>query len=194
MKRKWTYALLALFALTVVAGTWALADDDGYYRGRGPGMMWGGGYGPGMMGNGYGPGMMGGYGPGMMGNGFGPGMMGFGMGPAMSQLPAEKQEQLRKLHIGAAQAMVPMMADMQAKMDALRDAMRAYPVDQAAAKKAFEAMGKARDQMFALHLATLAQAQQIVGKDAWDDMQDYGGWGRGHGPGMMGPDGRGPKR
>ena len=35
--------------------------------GYGPGMMFGQGYGPGMMGPGYGPGMMGNYGPGMMG-------------------------------------------------------------------------------------------------------------------------------
>ena len=39
----------------------------GHRSGYGPGMMYGQGYGPGMMGPGYGPGMMGNYGPGMMG-------------------------------------------------------------------------------------------------------------------------------
>ena len=39
----------------------------GNRSGYGPGMMYGQGYGPGMMGPGYGPGMMGNYGPGMMG-------------------------------------------------------------------------------------------------------------------------------
>lgn len=47
----------------------ASAQRGGY----GPGMMFGQGYGPGMMGPGYGPGMMGNYGSGMMG---GCGMMG----------------------------------------------------------------------------------------------------------------------
>jgi Spy/CpxP family protein refolding chaperone len=172
------------------------ADDDGYGPGwgrRGPGMMWGGGYGPGMMGRGWGEG---GYGPGMMGGG----MMGLG-GAGFSQLPADKQEQLRKLYVTEGQSMVVLMADMQAKASALQEAMNKFPVDESAAKKAHEVTDKVRDQMFALHLSTLAQAQKVIGKEAWEKLQAEGygpGYGpdyrRGRGPGMMGPGGRGPNQ
>jgi len=85
-KRRITMAV-ALAMATTFAGTAITAQaeqpvpaNESPYAGYGPGMMWGGGYGPGM-GGGYGPGMMGGgYGPGM-GGGYGPGMMGGGYGP-----------------------------------------------------------------------------------------------------------------
>lgn len=55
---------IALATLAITSPASAQPDTSGRY---GPGMMYGQGYGPGMMGPGYGPGMMGGYGPGMMG-------------------------------------------------------------------------------------------------------------------------------
>jgi Spy/CpxP family protein refolding chaperone len=178
---KWL-ALAAVLAAVLAIGGMAIAESDDYIRGFG----WG--RGPGMMG--------GGYGPGMMGGGYGPGMMGFG-GPAFWNLPADKQDQLRKLHVSAGQAMVALMADMEAKGAALREAVSKFPIDEAAAKKAHDAMGKLRDQMFELRLKTLAQAQQIVGKEAWEEWHSAGwgpGYGQGRGPGMMGPGPRGPNR
>ena len=57
---------IAFAALTISPPVSAQMGNRG---GNGPGMMYGQGYGPGMMGPGHGPGMMGpGYGPGMMGN------------------------------------------------------------------------------------------------------------------------------
>ncbi len=182
MKRPIWIALAALAAAVLVTGGLALAQDYGY----GPGMMGGGGYGPGMMGGG------GGWGRG----GFGSGMMGFGTGPALAQLPAEKQEQLRKLQVTTMQSMVALMSDMQVKGQALHEALGKFPIDQTGAKKAHDAMDQTRTQMFALHLTTLAQAQQIMGKETWESLQSSG-YGPGHGPGpggMMGPGPRGPAK
>jgi len=184
MKRGMWFASLSLAAAVLMVGGMAMAED---FSGYGPGWRHGGGYGGGMMGSG-------GYG-GMMGGGGYGGMMGFGMGPGFSNLPAEKQDQLRKLQVSTGQAMVAMMADMQAKGETLREVMSKFPVDQAAAKKAHEAVSGVREQMFAQHLSALAQAQKIVGKEAWEQMQSEGyGPGAGRGPGMMGPGGRGPNR
>jgi hypothetical protein len=185
MKRSWWIALAVAGVALVVAGGLALAenDDQWFHRGYGPGMMWEGGMGPGMMGGGYGPGTMGG------------GTM--GMGPAFRQLPAEKQEQLRKVQVSTLQAMVALMTDMQAKAETLQEAMGKFPIDQPAAKKAHDAVKLVQDQMFALRLSQLAQVQQIVGKDTWDTLQNQSwGWGPGRGGpgGMMGPGGRGPAR
>jgi hypothetical protein len=54
---------IAVAALTISSPVSAQMGNRGY----GPGMMYGQGYGHGMMGPGYGLGMMGNYGPGMMG-------------------------------------------------------------------------------------------------------------------------------
>jgi Spy/CpxP family protein refolding chaperone len=184
MKRGMWFALLAVLAAVLVVGGMAMAESDYSYGPgwrHGPGMMWGGG--------GYGPGMMWG------GGGYGPGMMGGDMGRAFPNLPAEKQEQLRKVQVATGQAMVALMAEMQTKRDALEAATAKFPVDQAAAKKANEAVIKVRDQMFAQQLSTLAQVQQIVGKEAWEAAQSSGyGPGAGRGPGRMGPGGRGWNR
>jgi Spy/CpxP family protein refolding chaperone len=191
--KKVTWMLLALGTGVLLLGGLVFAEDDNYGPGwgrRGPGMMWGGDAGPGMMGRGWGGG---GYGPGMMGGG---GMMGMG-GPGFSQLPADKQEQLRKLYVSEGQSMVALMADMYAKGQALHDAMEKFPLDESAARKAHEAMDKLRGQMFSQQLSTLAQAQRIVGKEVWEKLQSDGygpGYGRGRGPGMMGPGGRGPNQ
>jgi hypothetical protein len=184
MKRVFWIALTMLTAGALVAGGLALAQGNYPY---GPGMMGGGG--------GYGPGMMGGHGA----WGHGGGMMGGGMmgwGPNWSQLPAEKQEQLRKVQVSTMQAMVALMSDRQAKSAALGDTMSKFPLDQAAAKKQQDAVKQVQDQMFALHLNALTQAQQIIGKETWEKLHsdEFGpGYGPGRGgPGMMGPGGRGP--
>jgi hypothetical protein len=119
-----------------------------------------------------------------------------GWGPVWSQLPAEKQELLRKVQVSTMQAMVALMSDMQAKSAALGETMGKFPLDQAAAKKQHDAVKQVQDQMFGLHLSSLAQAQQIIGKETWEQLHSDG-FGPGHGPGgpgMMGPGGRGPAR
>lgn len=205
MKRPLMTALLMVAALLLATSAFADQDDPQGYP-MGPGMMgYGGGYGmgPGTMGgyggHGMGPGMMGGgygMGPGMMGGGYGMGMMGMNplsMHPQLAQLPAEKQEQLQQLHVGMMKAMIQKRADLQVKALDLMQTMRAFPLDQKAARKQWAALDQARKEMFELRVSMMAQVQQIVGKELWQQMHSgapygmgpYGG-GHGHGPGMMG--------
>jgi Spy/CpxP family protein refolding chaperone len=155
---------LAMFAL----------GEETEYRGGGPGMM-----GPGMMG----PGLMG---PGMMGGGMmGPGMM--GAWALDSGLSREQVEQLEQLHFDAARAMRDRMYANRDRMTAMHEAMHAFPVDEKAALDQWKAMQSLHEEMFKLHVATIAKAQQIVGKEKWRDMMEKGGGpGGSHGgPGMM---------
>jgi Spy/CpxP family protein refolding chaperone len=147
MKRIARTALLAL--LVAAAGT---------VYAQGPG---GRGMGPGVMEDGMEYGMM---------RGGGKGRGGMDMNPALAQLPAEKREQVRAVQVAMMQAVASKRAEMQSKSLALREAMRAFPLDQAAIKKLREGIDQVRAEMFALHLDALAQTQQIVGKDAWEQM------------------------
>jgi hypothetical protein len=71
------------------------------------------------------------------------------------------------------------------RMTAMAKAMSAFPIDEKAATEQWKAMNAVREDMFKLHLSTLAQAQQIIGKEKWEEMRDsWGGWGPG-GRGMM---------
>ena len=201
-------ALLALAAMAaMVLATPAFAQDDtprgyppyGMGYGMGPGM--GPGYG---MGYGMGPGMGPGYG---MGYGMGGGrgmdpddmpMGGWGGGwgagrghmwGVLSQLPADKREQLRAFHFSMRRQMIAKRAEMQqARLD-LAQALEKFPLDRQAAQQAFQKLGKVRGEIFELRLTAMQQMQQIVGKELWEQMHSGAGFGPG-GPGM-GP-GRGP--
>jgi len=186
MKTMLTMAMLLLGALLLSAP--AFAHGGGY--GMNPGMMGSSG------GGGMGPGMMGfdGMGMGMMGGGMGMGPL--SMHPELAQLPAEKQEQLRKLHLSMVQAMIPKRAELQVKSIVLAETMRSYPLDQKAAREQSAAVDKARKEMFELRLSMMTQVQQIVGKALWEQMHSgtptgmgpYGGSpGAGVAPGMPGP-------
>ena len=94
------------------------------------------------------------------------------------------------------QAMIPKRADLQVKALALAETMRAYPIDQKAARTQLAAMDKARSEMAEQHLSMMTQVQQIVGKELWEQMHSGvpygmrpsgGGPGAGLTPGMMGP-------
>lgn len=69
MSKRTIFAIGLASATAFAALTFSLpvSAQMGNRDGHGPGMMYGQGYGPGMMGPGYGPGMMGNYGPRMMG-------------------------------------------------------------------------------------------------------------------------------
>jgi hypothetical protein len=73
------------------------------------------------------------------------------------------------------------------RMTGMHDTMRKFPLDEQAATKEFQAMNAVRESMFKLHMSALAKAQQIVGKEKWEEMTErWNDWGgRGHGPGMM---------
>ena len=173
-------ASLTVFAL--VAGLWASQHVWAQrYGGYGPGTKWGDGFdGPDWGGRhrGWGgsPGMMGG-GPGEWGPG-----VDFG---AYSQLPAEKRAQLRDVAVDTQRKMVSQQAAMQELTLTYYQAVNKFPVDRDAATKAWQGMDSIRKQMFELRLDSMAKAQQILGKELWDKVQD-GGWG----PGRGGPRGR----
>ncbi|HKI96938.1 MAG TPA: periplasmic heavy metal sensor [bacterium] len=193
--------LAVALALAVGLSTLAHAQDDssrnyppGPGYGMGPGMGYGGGYGMGP-GLGYGGGW-GHMGSGMMGGGWGMmgGGMGYGrMGWVLSQLPADKREQLRSFHFSMRRQMIAKVAEMQqARLD-LQQAMQSYPLDRSAVEKAFDKVTKARREMFELRLTAMIQMQQIIGKELWEEMRS-GGYGPGPGgpgagPGMMRPGG-----
>ena len=165
MKRIW----IVLLAVLVLAGAaLAVADNDDR---RGPG--WGGGPGWGM-------------GPGMMGGGWGgPGMMGgwWDDWSGYAQLPADKRAKLRDLAVESQRKMIGLMAGMHELMWTMRTAMDQFPVDKAAATKAWDGMNALRKQMFEAQLDATAKAQDIVGKELWESQ------GPGPGPGR-GPRGR----
>lgn len=166
--------VIAILALLLLAGaTLAVAADDDSggrpgWRG-GPGMMWGGGPGWG----------------GESGWGMGPGMMwggpGWGDWDAYAKLPADKRAKLRDLAVETQRKMIGQMAGMHELMLTLRDAMNRFPVDKAAAGKAWEGMNALIKQMFEARLEAAAKAQDILGKDLWESLGSWGG-GRGWGP------------
>ncbi len=179
MKRRTLIIALSAAAIVLTAGLfaghWTAAQRFGGY----PGMMWGDDFdGPGWGGHhrgwGGGPGMMGG-GPGGWG---GPDFFG-----AYSQVPQDKRDQLRDLMVDTQRKMVSQRAAMEDLMVNYAQGLRAFPVDRAAAAKSWQAMEAVRKQMFDLRLDNMSKAQQILGKDLWEKMQD------GAGPGQRGPGG-----
>jgi Spy/CpxP family protein refolding chaperone len=178
MKRK----LLAATA-AVLLGTAAIAFSQPY--GMGPGMMGGygqgSGMGPGMMGGyGMGPGMMGGYGmgPGMMGGyGMGPGMMGgYGYGP---DLIAEQRTKVSEIQQEFAQKHWELMGRMHQQGGPMSEAFGPGPIDEKAARKAYETMAEAQKQMFDLSLQTRKKIDAVLTPEQREQM---GRGFRGRGP------------
>ena len=163
-----------LLAVTTAAllGTAAAAFSQPY--GMGPGMM--GGYGPGYgMGAGMmGPGMMGGYGmgPGMMG-GFGPGF-GYGM-----DLSDEQRAKMSEIQQELAQKHWELMGRMHQQGGPMSQAFGPGPIDEKAARKAYESMADAQKQMFELSLQARKRIDAVLTPEQREQMGR--GW-RGRGP------------
>jgi Spy/CpxP family protein refolding chaperone len=177
MKRMATVGL----ALTFVAITalWALGgDDDRRGPGAGPGGGMMGGWAGGMMG-GWGGGMMGGWGGGMMG----PGMMGgWGWDDGLTK---EQSDKVNQIQFSTMTIMHNNMWQNRERMQAMQKALSAYPIDEKAAMEQWRAMNSMREEMFKLHLSTMAQAQQILGKEKWEELNEGSGGSGRRGPGMM---------
>jgi Spy/CpxP family protein refolding chaperone len=126
-------------------GPGMMGDPGGY--GMGPGMM--GGYGGGY---GYGPGMMGGYGPG--GYGMGPGMMwGYGANAyADLNLSAEQRKKIDEIQEQAANTMWQLMGTMHQQGYHMHGALGPEPLDEQAARKAYESMAATQKAMFEAQL------------------------------------------
>jgi len=161
-------------------------------QGYGPGMM-GQGYGPGMMGQGYGPGMMGqGYGPGMMGQGIGPGMMGYGMmgqgmGPGMMggmmyganpyasvDLSADQRARISAIQEGLWRKQWDLMGRMHEERYHMQQLMSGAVADDAAARKAYQAMADAHKQMFDAMLAARKQIDAVLTQEQRDRLKRGG--------------------
>ena len=164
-------------------------------QGYGPGMM-GQGYGPGMMGQGYGPGMMGqGYGPGMMGQGMGPGMMGYGMmgqgmGPGMMggmmyganpyvslDLSAEQRAKISAIQEELWRKRWNLMGKMHEERYHMYQLMSGVVTDEAAARKAYQAMADAHKQMFDAMLDARKHIDALLTKEQREQLRRAAGGG-----------------
>ena len=142
---KGTSIAIGLAAGFLMAG---LAAAQPY--GMGPGMMGGYGYGP-SAGYGMGPGMMaapGGYGmgPGMMGGGF------RGEAYAGLDLTAEQRQKIAAIEQATAKAQWQLMGTMHEQSYVMHGNGGADALDEAAARKSFDAMTEARKAMFELQI------------------------------------------
>lgn len=178
MKRK-LIAAAAVAVLAVAASAWSqpygMGPGEGYGPGygMGPGMM--GGYGPGY---GMGPGMMGGYGP---GSGMGPGMMG-GYGPGFGygmDLTDEQRDKIAEIRQELADKHWELMGKMHRQGGPMYQAFGAGPLDEKAARKAFEEMAAAQKQMFELSLQARKRIETVLTPEQREQMRR--GW-RGRGP------------
>jgi Spy/CpxP family protein refolding chaperone len=155
MRRK----LITAAAAAVLFAAPALAQGPGM---MGDGMMMGPGMmGPGMMGGGgaMGPGMMG---PGMMGGGgaMGPGMMG---GYPGANLSAEQRAKISAIQRETARKQWALMGEMRELQFHMHDALGSGKVNEAEARKAYDAMSAAHKQMFETMLAARKRIESELG-------------------------------
>ena len=154
----------------------------GQGQGMGPGMM-GQGYGPGMMGQGMGPGMMG-YG--MMGQGMGPGMMSGMMGPGMMygadryaslDLSAEQRSKISAIQEQLWRKRWDLMGKMHEERYHMHRLMSGAVTDDAAARKAYQAMADAHKQMFDAMLDARKHIDALLTKEQREQLRRAAGGG-----------------
>ena len=140
------------------------------YGHMGPGMMgqgYGPGYGhmgPGMMGQGYGPGY-GHMGPGMMGQATGPGMM-YGAGPyAALDLSAEQRTKIAEIQQGLWRKHWDLMGKMHEERYHMHELMSGTVLDDASARKGYQAMADAHKQMFEATLDARKRIDAVLTKE-----------------------------
>lgn len=193
-QKPWGFMALALVVAAGIAAFTLTAQADPGHDGPGKQKNYGGHHGPG---GGMGSGM--GAGAGKHGMGFMPGLM--------AKLSPDKREQVRQIHTGLQRRMIEKGAAMKILRLDMRELMRAYPLDQSAVMGMMEEIQKLRKAMFSLRIGAMAKAQQVAGKELWQEAHtgmmsgmehgsggDHGpgkrwGGGRGHGSGMA-PDGK----
>ena len=182
MNLRKTLSAVALIGATIV-GASALADPPQGAYGMGPGMMGGGGYGPGY---GMGTGMMGGMmGPGTMGSGgygsgygMGPGMMGgYGLGGDLN-LTAEQRGKVGKIQGDARRKQWDLMGKMHDEQSQMSELYYADKRDDAALSKSYRKMSELRNQMFDLSLSAQKQIDAVLTQEQRDKLK-RGGQGMG---------------
>lgn len=135
--------------------------------GMGPGMM--GGYGGG--GYGMGPGMMGGYG----GYGMGPGMMSGYANSAYAglDLTPEQQKTIAGIQEQASKAMWQLMGTMHGQGYHMQGMFGPGPLDDAAARKAFQTMSETQKAMFELQLDARKKVDAVLTKEQREKLSRY---------------------
>jgi Spy/CpxP family protein refolding chaperone len=153
--------VLVVVATGLLVGGLAAAQP---YGGMGPGMMGGYGYGTG-------PGMMGGYGPG--GYGMGPGMMwGYGANTyAGLNLNAEQRKKIDDIQEQAANTMWQLMGTMHQQGYHMNGMFGAGPLDEQAARKAFDAMTVAQKAMFEAQLDARKRIDAVLTPDQREQLR-----------------------
>jgi Spy/CpxP family protein refolding chaperone len=164
---------LITLASALLLGGSALAQPYG----MGPGMMGGYGMGPGMMGGyGMGPGMMGGYGRG--GYGMGPGMMwGSEGGDALAglDLSADQRKQIAAIQEETAKSRWQLMGAMHGQGYHMYGGFGPGPLDEAAARKAFDAMQATQKSMFELSLGARKRIDAVLAPEQREQLRRH--WG-----------------
>jgi Spy/CpxP family protein refolding chaperone len=122
---------------------------------------------------GYGPGMMEGYGPGMGGQGMGPGMMlGYSRGAyAGIDLTAEQRKKIAEIEKQTSEAQWKLMGSMHQQGFQMHESMGPGAVDEATARKTFEAMSATRKAMFELTLDARKRMDAVLTKEQRDRLQ-----------------------
>lgn len=164
MKQMKLKNVLAAFAAAVALTGVAVAQPYG----MGPGMMggYGGSYG------GMGPGMMGGSGGGY---GMGPGMM-FGYANdayAGLDLTPEQQKAIAGIQEQTSKAMWQFMGTMHGQGYHMRGMFGPGPLDEAAARKAFQTMAETQKAMFELQLDARKKIDAVLTKDQREKLGRY---------------------
>jgi Spy/CpxP family protein refolding chaperone len=132
------------------------------------------GMGPGGMGGGYG-----GYGmgPGMMGDRMGPGMMWGDSADAYAglNLSAEQRQKIANIRQETSKAMWQLMGAMHDQGYHMYGMTGPGPVDEAAAKKAYESMAATQKAMFDLQLEARKKIDAVLTKEQREELRRY--WG-----------------
>jgi len=136
--------------------------------GMGPGAMGrGGGYG-------MGAGMMGGYGQG--GYGMGPGMMGGGYAAEALlglDLSAEQRKQIAQIQEESAKSRWQLMGAMHSQESHMHGMFGPGPLDEEAARKAFESMASTQKAMFELSLGARKRIDAILTPGQREQLRRY---------------------
>ena len=137
-------------------------------------------YGPGggMMGDGYGYGMMGGRGAGpMRGYGMGPGMMwgDFDQAYAGIDLSADQRRKIDDIEEQVSKSMWQLMGSMHEQGYQMGHMMGAAPLDEASARKTYEAMAATHKQMFELQLDARKRIDAVLTPQQREQVRRY--WG-----------------
>jgi len=158
------HTLISAALVASLAGSNVFAQP--YDTGRG--MMGGGG------GYGMGSGMMGGYGPG--GYGMGQGMMGGGYAAEALlglDLSAEQRKQIAQIQEESAKTRWQLMGTMHSQESHMHGMFGPGPLDEEAARKAFESMASTQKAMFELSLGARKRIDAILTPGQREQLRRY---------------------